>query len=160
MHVVSEDALWSRLPFKVGDVLVAEGGDEAWLAGASMMSEDAMVAALFRAPNAGADLAIYLRAVAPFEAFWLVSRGISPGPIEPPTSFEEGSELFSRVRRLPVEITRHGESSFDLEGFAIVAEYRGLGESRLLRVATREAVMLFSGRLLRPGTYDRLPGGA
>ncbi len=155
---MSDEALWARLPFRVGDVLVTDSGEEAWLAGASVFSEDAPVAALFRAPRSGTDFGVYLRAIPPVEAFLLSLRGIERGPIEPPSSLEEGGALYSRVRRLPVSVAREGESSFDVEGFAILGEYRGLGEMRILRVATREAVMMFVGRLLLPGTYDRLPG--
>jgi hypothetical protein len=154
---VNDAAIWRRLPFGVGDVLVTDRGEEAWLAGASVFSEDAPVAALFRAPSGGADLAVYLRAVEPIDALLLSLSGLERGPIEPPTSIEREGALYARVRRLPVSVTRHGESSFDLEGFAVVGEYRGLGEERLLRVATREAAMTFVGRVLVPGTYDRLP---
>lgn len=157
---MTEEALWARLPFALGDVLVAEGGDEAWLAGASLFFEDALVAALFRAPGSGVDRAVYLRAVPPLDAFWLEAKPAERGPREPPSSLEQEGTLYTRVRRLPVRIERRGESSFDLEGLAILGEYRGLGAQRLVRVATSEAVLTCVGRVLLPGTYDRLPASS
>lgn len=152
-------SLAEHLPFGLGDVLVLRSGEEAWLAGASLLSEDAPIAVLFRAPSARVDRAIYLRANAPFEAAWLELLRVERGPIEPPSSLEEGGVLFSRARRLPVSVARIEDASFDLEGNAILGEYRALGERRLLRVATSEAIMLFLGRRLAHDDYDRFPGG-
>ena len=151
-------ALADRLPFGLGDVLVFRDGEEAWLQSASVLSEDAPIAVLFRAPAARVDRAVYLRAVAPHDSALLSLLRVERGPIEPPSSLEEDDVLYSRTRRLPVSVARVDDASFDLEGSAIVGEYRGLGDRRLLRLATPEAVMLFAGRSLTRDDYDRLPG--
>jgi len=149
---------WDRFKLGIGDVLVAENGEEAWLAGACVFAEEAPIAALFRAPARDGDLAIYLRALPPFETFWLTfTRSERASPIEPPHSLEEGGVLYSRTRRLPVGVTRHGTTSFDVEGFAIVGEYKGLADERMLRVATADEALYFVGHVLRPGSYDLLP---
>src|SRR5262245_37585647 len=88
--------LGARLGFGLGDVLVFENGEEAWLAGASLLSEDAPIALLFRAPGSGADRAVYVRAVPPLESVWLELRRTERGPREPPSSLEEGGTLYAR----------------------------------------------------------------
>lgn len=153
---------FASLPFGLGDVLVLENGEEAWLAGALVCAESAPIAFLFRAPSGGQDRAVYLRAVPPVDAYWLddCSGARAHGPLEPPTSLEHAGEIYARARRLPVAVSRTGEVSFDLEGTGILAEYRGPADRRLVRVATREAVLVCAGRVLLPGAYDRFPGVA
>lgn len=152
-------ALLTRsLPFGLGDVLVLEDGEEAWLAGATLVSEDAPIAVLFRAPAARVDRAVYLRAVPPHEAAWLVLARSERAPLEPPSSLEEDGFLYTRTRRLPVQLTRVDDASFDVEGTAVVGEYRGPSDRRIVRVSTSEVVMTFVGRKLAPQDYDRLPG--
>src|SRR5439155_880129 len=51
---------------KLGDVIIRAGGDEAWLAGALVLAEDAPVAVLFVAPEAGSDRAVRARDVRGF----------------------------------------------------------------------------------------------
>jgi hypothetical protein len=150
--------LGARLGFGLGDVLVFENGDEAWLAGVSLLSEDAPIALLFRAPSSRIDRAVYVRAVPPNESILLELRRTERGSIEPPSSLEEESTLYARTRRLPVRIERVDDASFDLEGTSVIGEYRGIGDQRLVRIATAEAVMLFVGRRFEPNDYDRLPG--
>ena len=52
----------ATFPCKLGDVVVrAAEGDEAWLAGVLMFEEDRPVAALFVAPEAGGNRAVFVR---------------------------------------------------------------------------------------------------
>lgn len=53
-----------RLPFRLGDVLVRDSTEEAWLAGATVFEEDAPVAVLFQGACVGSRLAVYVTSVA------------------------------------------------------------------------------------------------
>lgn len=82
--------VFTAFPCRLGDVLVRRvERDEAWLAGALVLSEDRPVAALFIAPEAVQDRAVYARA-ARSEVAWLapMATGALAPRGEPPSAME------------------------------------------------------------------------
>jgi hypothetical protein len=146
---------------KLGDVVLRSAErDEAWLAGALVFLEDKPVAALFSAPEAGGDRAIFVRAARGAGIAWLAP--LAPGalvvPKEPPHALELDGVRFERARRLPVDVKRIGTGSPDVGGRAVVAEYSGPSGARLVVVAGANAALAWKGTALAEGEYDVLPG--
>lgn len=145
---------------QLGDVVMRTAGEEAWLAGALVFSEDIPTAALFIAPDAGGDRALFVRPMPSTTIVWLepiASDELTVGS-EPPTSLELGGARFERARRLPVRVERIGTGAPDLGERAIVAEYEAAGGERLLVVVGAHA-RAWRGTALDPGMYDVLPSG-
>lgn len=157
----SAAVLLPGVPCKVGDVLVRTAEhDEAWLAGALVFSEERPVAALFIAPEAGGDRAVFARAVPGAELVWLeplAAAGV-PSTTEPPSTLEHAGVRYERIRRLPVHVSRAGSGAPDVGPTAIVAEYAGVAGDRLLVVAGSERRLAWAGAVLREGEFDVLPG--
>ena len=145
---------------KLGDVVIRSGGDEAWLAGAMVLAEDAPVAAVFIAPEAGADRAVYARAK-DAALVWMAAAddAVSSGA-EPPSVVEIGTVRFERQRRLPLRVQRLGSGTPDVGERAIVAEYTAAGGERLVMLIGSGGRRAWRGFALEPGMYDVLPGGA
>ena len=66
-------------PCQLGDVVMRMTGEEAWLAGGLVLCEEGPVAALFVAPDAGHDCAIYVRPQPREAVFWL--RPLDPDAV-------------------------------------------------------------------------------
>jgi hypothetical protein len=160
-RAVPPDALFADMPCKLGDVVIRAGGDEAWLAGAAVFSEQHVVAALFVAPDAGADRAIYVRPRPAPQLLWL--EAIPPGDLilgaEPPTSVEHAGVRYERARRLPVKVERYGSGAPDVGEQVIVAEYTSQGFDRLLVITGAGTARAWAGSALEEGMYDVLPSG-
>jgi hypothetical protein len=154
--------LFAELPCKLGDVVMRTGGDEAWLAGAVVFREDHPVSALFVAPDAGKDRAIYARARPSGQLVWL--EPVAPGEIvlgaEPPTSLEHAGVRYERARRLPVKVERVGSGAPDIGEQVIVAEYGSPGAERLVVVTGSGATRVWAGTALEDGMFEVLPSGA
>jgi hypothetical protein len=158
--VPATDAL-QAFPCQLGDVVIRTAErDEAWLAGALIFEEERPIAALYLAPEAGADRALFVREAAE-EVTWL-----SPLPItdltltaEPPPAVEHRGVRFERVRRLPVRIGRAGSGAPSVGDHGVIAEYDGQGPERIFVVAGSERTIAWVGVALRRGEYDVLPGG-
>jgi hypothetical protein len=148
-------------PCHLGDVVVRTAErDEAWLAGALIFEEERAVAALFVAPEAGFDRALFARDAVE-EVIWL-----SPIPTaelswtpEPPHVLDRGGVRFQRTRRLPVRVRRVGSGAPNIGDRAIVAEYTGQGPERIVVVAGAERTLAWVGVALGRAEYDVLPGG-
>jgi hypothetical protein len=158
-------------PCKLGDVLVRPAeGDEAWLAGALVFEEERPVAALFIAPEAGGDRAVFVRPTHGGEAAgadvtWLAPLALRDvpglGPTgEPPHSLEHGGIRYERSRRLPVKVERIGTGAPSVGSQAILAEYSASGPERLLVVAGSPGALAWTGLALRESEYEVLPGDA
>jgi hypothetical protein len=146
-------------PCQLGDVVIRAGGGEAWLAGALVFTEgDNDVAALFVAPEMGADRAVLARPASQ-ELSWLTQRDdvvVIAG--EPPTALEVAGSRYERRRRLPLRAARLGTGAPDLGPDVILAEYTGLGDDCLVVLVSKERVLAFRGEILAAGSYDVLPG--
>ncbi len=160
---MGDGALFAGFPCTLGDVVIKVGGaEEAWLAGALVLVEDVPVAALFVAPEAGGDRAIYVRArpAAP-TVTWLAP--LAPQELvlgtEPPSSLEHDGACFDRVRRLPVRVRREGVGAPDVGERALLAEYAAPGASRLVVVLAQGRAHAWRGEALDEGMYDVLPSG-
>ena len=155
-----EDA-FAGLPCKVGDVVMRSvERDEVWLAGALVFREEKPVAALFAAPEAGGDKALFARVAPGAGLVWLSPL---PGTVvrpssDPPHSLEIEGVRFERARRLPVAVSRAGSGAPSVGERAVVAEYAGPAAARLLVVAGNEATLAWKGVALGEGEYDVLPG--
>jgi hypothetical protein len=147
-------------PFGLGDVVVRTmERDEAWLAGGLVFEEEGPVAALFVAPEAGGDRALFVRegadgltwlgALAAADVAW---KG------EPPHAIEQGGVRFERVRRLPVRVRRIGTGAPNAGGRAIVAEYSGPGAERIVVVAGDGQTLAWIGVAVGREGYEVLPG--
>jgi hypothetical protein len=146
---------------RLGDVVLRASGGEAWLAGALVFSEDAPVAVLFAAPDAGGDRALLVRPRPSTTILWLdpLPAGALASGAEPPTSVEHDGQRYDRTRRLPLRVKRIGAGAPDVGDRAILAEYaRGDGE-RLVAVMESGSVRAWRGVALEEGMYDVLPGG-
>jgi hypothetical protein len=146
-------------PCKLGDVILrAAEHDEAWLAGALVFEEDAPVAALFVAPEAGGDRALFVRVGGGI--VWLSptsTAAIGKTP-EPPHTLELGGVRYERTRRLPVRVSRVGSGAPAVGAKALVVEYGGAAVDRLLVVAGSEQTLVWQGVQLSEGEYEVLPG--
>jgi hypothetical protein len=145
----------------LGDVVIRAGGEEAWLAGAILFSEELPAAVLFIAPDAGGDRALFLRPKPAEEMAWLmpIAEGeLELGP-EPPSSLEHKGERFDRVRRLPFGAQRLGTGAPDVGTEVVVAEYKSLPGERILVVVGSGMARAWRGMLLEPGMYDILASG-
>jgi hypothetical protein len=143
------------MPCKLGDVVVRTAErDEAWLAGALVFEEEKPVAALFVAPEAGGDRALFVRAAPGSDLTWLVplAKGALPLTSDPPHAVEHEGARYERARRLPVKVTRVGTGAPTVGARAVVAEYAGAAGS--------EQTLAWKGVSLAEGEYDVLPGGA
>jgi hypothetical protein len=147
-------------PCHLGDVVMVHGGEEAWLAGALVFFESLPAAALFVAPEAGADRALYVRPKPQASIVWLmpVPDGELAVGHEPPSTLEHKGERFERVRRIPFRVERAGTGAPDVGEQALVAEYASGGE-RLLVVSGTGAPRVWRGNVLEDGTYDVLASG-
>jgi hypothetical protein len=150
-------------PCQLGDVLIRMTGEEAWLAGGLVLFEEVPVAALFVAPDAGHDCAIYARPKPRESVVWL--EPLDPGAVlvagEPPTSVEHGGVRFDRVRRLPLRPKRVGVGAPDVGDAVIVAEYASAGAERLVVVKStsgREA-RAWRGTELEPSSFEVIASG-
>jgi hypothetical protein len=152
----------ASFPCHLGDVILGNGEQEAWLSGALVFSEAAPTAALFIAPDAGGDRAILARPAPDASLVWMMPlrSGELPAFREPPSTLEHGQERFERRRRLPLRVSRVGTGAPDVGSEVIFAEYAAPMGERLILLIASQAVHAWRGRVLEEGTYDRLPGGA
>ena len=155
-----------EFPCRLGDVVVRTvERDEAWLAAALVFEEDHPVAALFVAPEAGADRAIFAREGAQ-GLVWLAP--LPPGDVpagDPPFVIEHEGVRFDRDLRLPVRVKRLGDGAPDVGERALVAVYATASTggappaARIVVVAGSARALAWIGGVLEPGEYDVLPGG-
>ncbi len=148
---------------ELGDVVLRAGGEEAWLAGALVLSEgrgERASLVLFVSPDAGGDRAVLARPDPARELVWLapVEGDLRLGA-EPPSTIERDGERFERKRRLPLHAERVGSGAPDLGDAVVFAEYTGLGDERLVVLASSSGSRAYRGALLADGTFDVLPGG-
>jgi hypothetical protein len=147
---------------KLGDVVVRRfEGDEAWLAGALVLAEDRPVAALFIAPDAQGERAVFVRGAAEATLAWLTPLAAGEVALsgDPPPAIEHAGARFRRTRRLPVRIERLGTGAPDVGGSAIMGEYAGSGLERIVMLVGTGASLVWRGVSLSEGEYDVLPGG-
>jgi hypothetical protein len=160
-HVPPRADLPTSFPCKLGDVVVriAER-DEAWLAGGLVFAEERPVAALFIAPEAGGDRAIFVRDVPGAGVTWLAPIAANAPAVtkEPPHALEHDGVRYERARRLPVNVARAGSGAPSVGERAIVAEYAGPAAMRMVIVAGSEQTLSWKGVALGDGEYDVLPG--
>lgn len=147
---------------QLGDVVMRITGEEAWLAGGLVLSEELPVAVLFVAPEAGRDRALYVTPKPRDTLFWL--DPLDPSAIlvggEPPSSVEHGGIRFDRVRRLPLRPQRIGLDAPDVGDAVIVAEYASAGAERLVVLkATTGTVRAYRGQELEPSSYEVIASG-
>lgn len=149
-------------PCQLGDVLMRLTGEEAWLAGGLVFSEEAPVAALFVAPDVGHDCAIYVRPQPREAVYWM--EPLDPGAVlvggEPPSSVEHGGIRFDRVRRLPLRPKRIGVGAPDVGDAVVLAEYASAGSERLLVMRSTSGVShAYRGEELEVSAYEVIPSG-
>jgi hypothetical protein len=156
-----EDKTLEGFPCQLGDVILRSMGDEAWLAGALVLSEGGNpVAVLFVSPEAGAARGVLARPQSE-ELLWLSeSKDVVVVAGEPATALEIAGERYERRRRLPLSVERRGSGAPDVGGDVIFAQYTGLGDGALVVLAAKDKVVAFRGEALGPGTYDVLPGAS
>jgi hypothetical protein len=149
-------------PCQLGDVLLRLTGEEAWLAGGLVLCEEGPVAALFVAPDAVHDCAIYVRPQPREAVFWM--QPLDPGAVlvggEPPSSVEHGGIRFDRARRLPLRPRRIGVGAPDVGDAVVLAEYASAGSERLLVMrSTTGTSYAYRGEELDPASYEVIPSG-
>lgn len=151
---------FEAMPCRLGDVVVRVTGEEAWLAGALVFEERRVVAALFVAPQAGADLALFATPEPEASFSWLSPVAPSEAAVhgDPPTSLEIGHVRFERVRLRPLVARPVGHHAPDVRGTVLVAEYEGASVERLVVVRGPQATWIYRGAMLPPSTYDVLSG--
>jgi hypothetical protein len=147
---------------KLGDVVVRRfEGDEAWLAGALVLAESRPVAALFVAPDAQGERAVFVHAASGTAPVWLTPLAADEVALsgDPPPAIEHAGTHFQRTRRLPVLVERIGSGAPDVGDRAVVGEYAGSGAERMLILVGTRASLAWRGVSLTEGQYDVLPGG-
>jgi hypothetical protein len=145
---------------QLGDVILRTAEhDEAWLAGALVFEEEVLVAALFVAPEAGGDRAVFARVGGGAGLAWLAPMAPpTPKAAEPPHTMEVGGVRFERARRLPVHVRRIGTGAPSVGAKAILVEYTGGASDRIVVVAGPEQTLFWRGVSLGEGEYEVLPG--
>lgn len=147
-------------PCQLGDVILGQAGDEAWLAGALVFRERLPMAVLFIAPDAGGDRAVYARPSPHSSLLWM--SPVPPDALvigrDPPSAIELDHERFDRARRLPFRVERLGTGAPDVGEEVVVAEYDAATGDRLLVVVGASGARAWKGRSLEEGTYEVLPG--
>lgn len=133
--VAETSGVIAGFPCQLGDVVMRATGEEAWLAGGLVLSEGKQpVAALFVAPEAGADIVLYAKGEPSASLSWLAA--LSPDAIlvggEPPSVIEHEGLRFERKRRLPLSVERIGVSAPDLGAVVVAAEYASAGSDRVV----------------------------
>jgi hypothetical protein len=154
-----QPAMLEGFPCQLGDVVMRNAGDEAWLAGALVLSEsrDTPVVVVFVCPEAGA-MRVVLARPNEEDLLWLSeAKGVVLALGEPATTLEVEGERFERRRRLPLRAERRGTGAPDLGPDVIFAQYAGLADSALVVLAGREKVLALRGEVLPSGSYDVLP---
>lgn len=148
-------------PCQLGDVVMRITGEEAWLAGGLILSEDAPVAILFVAPDAGEGCAIYVTPRPRESLCWL--SPLDPSAVlvggEPPTSVEHAGVRFERERRLPLRPRRLGVGAPDVGESVIVAEYVSTGAERLVVLKTPDGSRAYRGLALEASAYEVIASG-
>lgn len=156
----SEGTGLAGFPCQLGDVILAQAGDEAWLAGALVFRERVPMAVLFIAPDAGGDRAVYARPAPHSSLVWM--SPVPPDALvigrDPPSAIELEHERYDRARRLPFRVERLGTGAPDVGEEVIVAEYSAATGDRLLVVVGASGARAWKGRSLEEGTYEVLPG--
>ena len=147
---------------QLGDVVIRITGEEAWLEGGVILSEEVPVAALFVAPDVGRSTAIYVRARPKASLLWL--EPLDPSAIlvggEPPSSVEHRGVRFDRARRLPLRPQRMGIGAPEVGDAVTIAEYTSAGAERLLVVkANTGAVHAYRGTELEEGSFEVIASG-
>jgi len=146
-------------PCQLGDVVLRSMGDEAWLAGALVLSEGGNpVAVLFVSPEAGATRGVLARPQSEELAWLSETQDVVVVAGEPPTAIEIAGERYERRRRLPLHVERRGSGAPELGPDVIFAQYTGLGDGALVVLVAKDKVVAFRGEILAAGTYDVLPG--
>lgn len=151
-----EAPLLAGFPCQPNDVVLRSTGEEAWLAGVVVLSERVPVAALFHAPNAVHDLALYVQPQPRPSVWWLEPVDMSTldiGP-KPPSALEVGHVRFERTRLIPLEATTAGSVSPMVTGSVLVAEYVASDTERLLVLKAPAQTLAYRGRELASGTYE------
>ncbi len=147
---------------RLGDVVVRRvEGDEAWLAGALVLAEERPVAALFIAPDAGGERAVFVHGPAQIALTWLSPLGAGQITLgaEPPQALEHGGTRFERTRRLPVRVQQLGTGAPQVGASAVIGEYAASGLERLVVILGSDASLAWRGVSLSEADYDVLPGG-
>ena len=147
---------------QLGDVVMRITGEEAWLAGGIVLSEEVPVAVLFVAPDAVHDCAVYVRGRPRDTLLWL--EPLDPSAIlvggEPPSSVEHRGIRFDRERRLPLRPRRIGVGAPDVGDAVIVAEYTSAGSERLVVIKGNTGVVrAYRGLELEPASFEVIASG-
>lgn len=147
---------------QLGDVILRHTGEEAWLAGGLVLSEDLPIAVLFVAPDAGHDCAIYVRARPRDSIWWL--EPLDPTAVlvggAPPNAVEHQGIRFERARRLPLRPRRIGVGAVDVGDEVVIAEYSSAGAERLLVLkGTSGVVRAYRGEELADGSFEVIASG-
>lgn len=165
INPADDEEMWARFPCRLGDVVVHPGGDEAWLAGATILSEDVAAAILFVAPEAKNDRALCVFPKPSTDVLWLAPLAAdawSPPPTDPPTTIEIEGEPFERTRRLPFRATRIGEGAPEMGANILLVEYKSQlsVEKRVISISGGGHSRAWIGTSIDIDTCDVLPGGA
>jgi hypothetical protein len=148
---------------QLGDVVMRLTGEEAWLAGGVVLSEQLPVSVLFVAPDAGHDCLVYVRSRPSQSLVWLEPLDASAILVggEPPSSLEHGGVRFERVRRLPLRSRRIGVGAPDTGDAVLVAEYSSAGAERLIVMKGNSGrVHAYRGLELEEGSFEVIASGA
>lgn len=151
---------------QISDVVMLGTGEEAWLCGAVLFSEEKEgkgppVAALFAGPNMSEERFVFARKHAGVEdLYWLRKvESLPPYPgSEPPHVIELNGVRFDRERRIPVYTARIGVDAPSFGEEVVLAEYHASTEERLFLVTAASRCHAFRGERLMAGMYDVLPG--
>jgi hypothetical protein len=159
----AEEPSLEGFPCQLGDVVMRITGEEAWLSGAIVLSEELPLAALFVAPEAGQDRALFVTSRARDRITWL--DPLDPSAVlvggEPPHAVEHGGHRFERARRLPLNARRIGAGAPDVGDAVVVAEYVSSGAERLIVLkANNGNVFAWHGTELEAGAFEVIASGA
>ena len=151
---------------QISDVVMLGTGEEAWLCGAVVFSEEkegkgTHLAALFAGPNVKDERFVFARKHAGAEdLYWLQKvDALPPYPgSEPPHVVELDGVRFDREKRIPVYTARIGVDAPTFGEEVVLAEYHASTEERLFVITGPSRCYAYRGERLMTGMYDVLPG--
>ncbi len=157
--------------FRLGDVLVLEGGGEIWLERAALLSDPLPRFVLYFAGGVGKRRFVLVEHGAGGKVHLLEACQLEGLSAEPPLRIEWARKLFERKRRLPLRTVSFAVApsepdvpsdstarpeALELPGEVLFVDYRHEDEF-LLALIGGASPLTAHGALLREGSFDHLP---
>ena len=142
---------------------------ERWLSGGLVLKEGGVTCAVIFSAHEGLTPRYVVSYAAPRdEILWSASamntQGEQPLPIasgaDPPSTIEHRGRVFSRKRRLHVDVLRVGKDAPRVGASGLFVEYGSSGREAITMLVSGTEVLEVFGQILRRDEYDPMGSGA